>query len=548
VNSAALNRYRGHPWVVLFVLCMGFFMILLDTTIVNIAIPSILTSLHTSLDQVLWVINGYILSYAVLLITAGRLGDMRGQRNMFAIGLVVFTVASALCGFSQDINQLILWRVLQGVGGAILTPQTLAILTTIFPAERRGTAFGIWGATAGLATVAGPTLGGLIVTNTDWRWIFYLNVPLGILALIATFVFIPDIRPGRLHRLDLVGVGLASGGLLAIVFGLIDGQRYNWGAVIGPVSIPVVIAAGVLLLVLFVLWERGQAEPLVPLSLFAHRDFTVASWVAAVLGFGMFGFFITLTIYLQSVLGFSALKAGLAIAPMSLISMFVAPVSGRFSDRIGGKYILMLGMGLFAAGLAFVALMARPDSAWTDFLPFVVIAGLGMGMIFAPMTTVAMRTIPPMLAGAASGVLNTTRQVGMAMGSAVIGAVLQARLSTTLHDEAVARSGQLPALFRSRFVQAFSDAARGGLELGRGQSGAAGSLPPGVPAQVAHQIQALGHEVFVNAYVDAMRPTLLVAVVVVIIGAASCAMIQRRGSRVKVPAMPDAMPLAEAGS
>jgi EmrB/QacA subfamily drug resistance transporter len=385
------------------------------------------------------------------------------------------------------------------------------------------------------------------VTNTDWRWIFYLNVPLGILALIATFMFVPDIRPGRLHRLDLVGVALASGGLFAIVFGLIEGQRYDWGSVAGPLTIPVIIAAGFVLLVVFVLWERGQAEPLVPLSLFAHRDFTVASWVAAVLSFGMFGFFITLTIYLQSVLGFSALKAGLAIAPMSLISMFVAPVSGRFSDRIGGKYILMVGMTLFAIGLAFVAWTARPDSTWTDFLPFVVIAGLGMGLIFAPMTTVAMRTIPPMLAGAASGVLNTARQVGLAMGSAVIGAVLQARLATTLHDEAVTRSTQLPALFRGRFVQAFNDAARAGLELGRGQNGAAGSLPPSVPAQVVQQIQTLGHEVFINAYVDAMRPTLLVAVVVVLVGAVSCAMIERRAARVEAPAMAEAMPLAGAG-
>jgi EmrB/QacA subfamily drug resistance transporter len=447
---------------------------------------------------------------------------------MFALGLGIFTVASALCGLSQDGNQLVAWRVVQGVGGALLTPQTLAIITTIFPPQRRGAAFGVWGATAGLATVAGPTLGGFIVTNWEWRWIFFLHVPVGILAIAATFIFIPDVRPGRLHRLDIVGVLLASGGLFAIVFGLIEGQRYDWGAAFGWITIPMIIAAGFLLLGVFVLWERTQAEPLVPLHLFAHRDFTVASWVAAVLAFGMFGFFIPLVIYLQSVLGFSALKAGLAIAPMSLISMLVAPFAGRLVDRIGGKYILMTGLTMFGAGVAFVAATARTDSSWTDFLPFVIVAGFGMGLIFAPLTTIAMRTIPPALAGAASGVLNTTRQVGLAMGSAVGGAVLQAQLAQSLRAEAVSRSAQVPSAFRARFVNGFSNAGRGGFELGRGQSGSAQQLPASVPPQVAHQLQQLFHDVFVNGFVTAMRPTLAVSVVLILVGAGSCLAIERR--------------------
>src|SRR5690348_16931726 len=199
-----------NPWLVLMVLTSGFFMIMLDTTIVNVAIPSMSTALNTTLDQILWVLNAYILVYAVLLITAGRLGDLFSQRNLFAVGLFVFTTASALCGLAQNPEQLILARILQGVGGALLTPQTLAILTTIFPPERRGAAFGIWGAVGGLASVAGPTLGGAIITGIDWRWIFYINVPIGIAALVATFLIVPDIRPGRHHGWDVPGIIVAT--------------------------------------------------------------------------------------------------------------------------------------------------------------------------------------------------------------------------------------------------------------------------------------------------------------------------------------------------
>src|ERR1700704_4965297 len=236
---------RTNPWLVLVVLVTGFFMILLDTTIVNVAIPAMSAGLNTTLDQILWVLNAYILTYAVLLIRAGRLGDLYGQRNLFAIGLAIFTAASALCGLSQDANQLIAARVLQGVGGAVLVPQTLAILTSLFPPERRGTAFGIWAGVAGLATLAGPTIGGAIVTYIDWRWIFFVNVPIGIVALIATFAIIPDLRPGRRHGWDIVGVILATSGLFGVVFGLIEGERFNWGQIASyGITIPEVIAAG----------------------------------------------------------------------------------------------------------------------------------------------------------------------------------------------------------------------------------------------------------------------------------------------------------------
>src|SRR5579859_6797302 len=222
-----MAQARTNPWLVLVVLTTGFFMILLDTTIVNVAIPAMSANLNTTLDQILWVLNAYILVYAVLLITAGRLGDLFGQRNLFAIGLFVFTVASALCGLSQNVTELILARILQGVGGALLTPQTLAIIASLFPPERRGAAFGIWGGVAGLATITGPTLGGAIITYIDWRWIFFINVPVGVVALIATFIVVPDVRQGRHHRWDVLGILVSTMGLFGIVFGLIEGERYN---------------------------------------------------------------------------------------------------------------------------------------------------------------------------------------------------------------------------------------------------------------------------------------------------------------------------------
>ena len=522
---------RTNPWVVLVVLVTGFFMIMLDTTIVNVAIPAMSAGLKISLDGILWVLNAYILVYAVLLITAGRLGDLFGQRNLFAAGLAIFTIASALCGLSQDENQLIAARVLQGVGGALLVPQTLAILTSLFPPERRGAAFGIWAGVAGLATLAGPTIGGAIVTYVDWRWIFFVNVPIGIAALVATFIIVPDLRPGRHHGWDVVGIFLATGGLFGMVFGLIEGERFNWGE-IGSyvVTIPEVIGLGVVLLILFVIWERFQAEPLVPLSLFEERNFAVANWIGASIAFGMMSLFLPIVIYLQSVLGFSALKAGLTLAPMSLTSMVVAPFAGRMADRIGGKYILMTGVFVFAIGFGTLTIVAGPDSTWLTFLVPAILAGAGMGMTFAPMTTVAMRNIEPRMAGTASAVLNTTRQVGQAVGSAVVGALLQNRLAITLHDQAVSQASALPPAFRDQFIAAFSSVASSGFQIGTGQNGA--KLPSGLPPAVAQQLTALAHDVFVTGYIDALKQTLVLPIVVLALTAFTALLIKRRPRQV----------------
>ncbi len=476
-----VEKYRDRPWVILIVVSLGFFMTLLDLTIVNIAIPDMITRLHASLDGILWVINAYALVLAVLLITAGRLGDLRGQRSMFIAGVVLFTVASAACGLSPTVGALIAFRAIQGAGAALLMPQTLAILTMVFPAERRGMAFGIWGAVAGVATIAGPTLGGLLVTAFDWRYIFFINIPIGIVVIIASALLIPDLRTGRQHRMDVPGVLLASASLLAICYGLVEGQKYNWGKITSFISIPLVIAVGVALLAIFlVIQARTQdAEPLIPFSLFRDRNFGLMNWTAAAVAIGMMGIFLPFTIYLQSALGYSALKAGLTMAPASLVSMFVAPVAGRLTDRWGGKYILSTGLALFAGAIGWTVAIATPRSTWQDFVPSLAIAGLGLGCTFAPMTTTALRGVQPMMAGAASGILNTVRQVGAVIGTATVGALLQNRLASTLPAEAARRAAALPPAARGQFVTGFAKTAATGVRVGSGQTDF--RLPPGTP-------------------------------------------------------------------
>ncbi len=521
-----MTKLRGNPWAVLVVVSLGFFMTLLDLTIVNIAIPNMILKLHATLDDVLWVLNAYALVLAVLVITAGRLGDLLGVRVMFAAGITVFTAASAACGFAPGPGWLIGFRAVQGLGAAMLMPQTLAIVTMVFPPERRGAAFGIWGAVAGLATVAGPTLGGLLVTAFDWRWIFFVNLPIGIAVLAVTFYLIPDLRPGRKHRLDILGVVLASLALLGICYGLVEGQRYDWGTIASFVSIPLVIGAGVALLAVFLLVQKlGQGgEPLVPFALFRNRNFSLMNWVSGTLSVGMLGIFLPFTIYLQDALGFSALKAGLTMAPASIVMIFIAPFLGRLTDKIGGKYILMSGLTLFGVGMGWVVLIASPSSSWQDFLPALIVAGIGMGATFAPMTTTAMRNVEPHLAGAASGMINTVRQVGSVIGTASVGALLENRLVASLTSQATIRSAGLPPQVRSAFVTGFRKAASSGLLSG---TPASPGTQRGIPRALAAELQRLGGEVFSHGYVLAMRWTMVLPIAVVGLAAVSCLAVRK---------------------
>jgi EmrB/QacA subfamily drug resistance transporter len=514
------NARPSAPWLALAVLALGLFMTLLDLTIVNVAIPSIVDDLHASLDQILWVLNGYSLMYAVLLITSGRLGDIFGPRNMFIAGVVVFTVASALSGLAQDPTQLILARGAQGLGAAILAPQGLPIMTTIFPPERRGGVFAIYGGLAGLAVLAGPIVGGFIVTNFGWRWIFYVNLPVGLLIVLLALALVPDLRPGLRHRLDFAGVALATAGLFGVVFGLIEGQRYNWGTVSAGITIPEIIAAGVAVLALFFIiqWRRQDREPLLPFAVFRDRNYTLMTIVLTAMGFAMVGVFLPITIYFQSVLGLSAFDAGLAMAPMALTMMLfsgvVAPLAARF-----GKYILMIGLTLFAIGMAYIAWRVQIDANRWSLVPGLALGGLGLAGVWTPVYSLATRDLKPRLAGVASGVLSTVQELGTVIGSAAIGAVLQNRLATGLHDHAVGYSSQLPGPFRPQFIDGFSQAASRGLEVGRGQTGGSLQLPAGVPAQIMQQLERLAHAVFTQSFVDAMRPSMALAIVVVLVAA-----------------------------
>jgi EmrB/QacA subfamily drug resistance transporter len=525
------------PWLALAVLALGLFMTLLDLTIVNVAIPSIVDDLHASLDQILWVLNGYSLMYAVLLITSGRLGDIFGPRNMFMAGVVVFTVASALSGLAQDPTQLILARGAQGLGAAILAPQGLPIMTTIFPPERRGGVFAIYGGLAGLAVLAGPIVGGFIVTNFGWRWIFYVNLPVGALIVALALALVPDLRPGRKHRLDFAGVGLATAGLFGVVFGLIEGQRYNWGTVFAGITIPEIIAAGVVVLAIFFIiqWRRQDREPLLPFAVFTDRNYTLMTLVLMAMGFAMVGVFLPITIYFQSVLGLSAFDAGIAVAPMALVMMLfsgvVAPLAARFA-----KYILMVGLTLFAIGMAYIAWRVQVDANRWSFVPGLVLGGLGLAGVWTPVYSLATRDLQPRLAGVASGVLSTVQELGTVVGSAAIGAVLQNQLATRLHDHAVGYSSQLPAAFRAGFVDGFSQAASHGLEVGRGQTGGSLQLPTGIPAQIAQLLQSLAHAIFTQSFVDAMRPSMALAITVVVVAAVGVLGVRARAAAVPATA------------
>ncbi len=515
-----VNRLTTRPWLVLIVLCTGTFAVLLDMTIVNVALPSLITDLHASLDQALWVVNGYLLVFCALLILASRLGDMFGRRRMFVFGLALFALASALCGAAQNPAELIAARVLQGLGAAALAPQPMVIIQDVFPRERMGAAFGVFSSMVGLAAVSGPVLGGVLTTYLTWRWVFYINLPIAAAGIVLALRLVPEARTGGRHSLDLPGVLLSTAGLAALVYGLIEGQRYNWGTVAGPVSIGAILAAGALLLVAFVAWERRHREPLVPLGLFRDRTFGIMVVLNVVVQFALQSMLLVNSINLQSVLGFTPVHSGLTGLPLTIALTVLAPFAGRLTDRFGGKFVLMTGVFVYAVGIAGVALVASVHATSLTFAPVLLVAGLGMGAIFAPLATMALRSAPPALVGAASGVLNTGRQFGSTLGGSVVGAVLAAQLSAAMHARAVADARVLPVAARGPFVSGFASATRGGLQVGRGQQVAA--VPHGTPAAAVPVVRRLISDVFDHGYIAAMRPTLAVPVVLLVLAAALC--------------------------
>ena len=474
-------RSRG-PWPVLYTLLLGLFVMGVSSTSVNTAIPAISGDLGATFDELLWVVNIYTLVLAVLVITAGRLGDLYGPKRLFMAGLTLFTCASVACGLSQTPTQLIVARAVQGVGGALVSPQSLSMISKVFPPERRGRAMGVWGATAGAAVAIGPSLGGLVVSGLGWRWVFLVNVPVCVLAVVLAAVLIPHVDTGRRRRLDLLGSFVAAGGLFLVMFGLIEGQNYGWGSVWGPVSIPALIVAGVGLLGLFVIVERARQhrEPLLPFTIVRDRNFTLMAAVTITLVGAVGAMLLLLSVYLQSALGMTALAAGLVMAIAPTVSIGVAPISGRLTDRLGGKPVLIAGLVLFAAGLLYVVLVSDVDTTWLDLVPGLAIVGVAMGVTFAPPLTIAMYNIDSAVAGAASGTLNTIRQFGATIGAAVVGAVIQARLVISVQDAAADQARSLDPGLRNDFLGAVGRSIDGGLAIGRG--GEAIAVPPGSAA------------------------------------------------------------------
>ncbi|MDQ0377349.1 DHA2 family efflux MFS transporter permease subunit [Amycolatopsis thermophila] len=421
---------RANPWAALGALCIGFFMILLDTTIVSIAIPSMVRGLDADLNSIVWVMSVYLLTYAVPMLFTSRLGDRFGPKRLFVAGLAVFTLASLWCGLSGTAEMLIAARAVQGLGAALMTPQTLAFITHLFPPAKRGPAMGLWGGVAGLATITGPLLGGVLVDNLGWEWIFFVNVPIGAVGLVLAMLLVPDWQPRHSHSFDIPGILLSVAGMSLVVFGLQNGQHYDWGTVAGPVNVAEVIAAGVVLLVAFVVWQRyNRREPLLPLRVFGNRNFSAGTLTSVTIGFTMTAMFLPLVIYIQDVLLLSPTSAGLITAPMSLLSGLLAPFIGRLSDKVNPKYLVILGIVALAAGLALIALMARETSTWWVTFPGLLLCGVGTGSVFAPMSNATMSSVEPRLAGTASGIFNTARQIGGVLGSAACGVLLQARIS-----------------------------------------------------------------------------------------------------------------------
>ncbi|QWF79353.1 DHA2 family efflux MFS transporter permease subunit [Amycolatopsis sp. CA-230715] len=520
-----------NPWAALSALCLGFFMILLDTTIVMIAIPAMLRGLGAGLNAVVWVSSVYLLTYAVPMLFTSRLGDRFGPKRVFVAGLVVFTAASLWCGLAGTVEMLIAARAVQGLGAALMTPQTLAFIGHLFPPAKRGGAMGVWGAVAGVASITGPLLGGVLVDHLGWEWIFYVNVPIGVVTLVMTLVLVPDWQPKHAHSFDLLGIFLSAAGLFCVVFGIQNGQQYHWGTVAGGITVFELIGAGVVFLVAFVVWQRyNRKEPLIPLRVFGNRNFSAGTATGTALQFGLVGMFVPITIYIQSVVGLSPTMAGLLTAPMSLLSGVAAPLAGRLSDRMSAKYLMMGGLAAMAAGLGVLAWQAQPDTNPWALIPGLCVTGLGMGFIFAPMSNATMSGVDRPLAGAASGIYNTARQVGGVLGSAAMGVLLQAQIAGSLSSEAEKASSALPPEFRQQFVEGFAGASAN--EFG---ASAAPALPPGVPADVAARIGEVATNVVHNGLTDAAKTSLLLPIGVLLLGVVAAATMKRGTASGHVP-------------
>lgn len=437
---------------------LGFFMILVDSTIVSVATPSLMHAFDAEVTAVMWVTSSYLLAYAVPLLVTGRLGDRVGPKRVYLAGLVVFTAASLWCGLVGSLTMLIVARAVQGLGASMMTPQTMTVITRTFPAERRGQAMVLWGATAGVATLLGPILGGLLIDSLGWEWIFFVNVPVGVLGFLAAARAVPALET-HAHSFDWVGVVLSATGLFCGVFAIQEGEAYRWGTIRGVLSVPSLLVAAAVLLVAFVWWQsRVEREPLVPLSLFTDRNFSLANVAISAVGFSITAMIFPFMLYAQVVRGLSPTHAALLLAPQAIMSIVLAPLTGRWVDRRHPRLLAGFGLALCSASMATMGLLLRPGTPYWQILLAAVFLGVASSFMWGPLTTTANRNLPPRMAGAGSGVYNTTRQMGSVLGSAAIAALLSGRLSAHLPGATVGMHGVQGGVMPPQVAQAFSQA------------------------------------------------------------------------------------------
>ncbi len=411
---------ENKKWWTLGMVSVGLFVIMLDNTVVNVALPSMQSSLNMKLSQLEWVVTGYALTFAAFMLTGGKLADLLGRRLIFMVGLGVFTAASLACGLAPNGNFLIGARVVQGLGGALMNPATLSIITATFPARQRGTAIGIWAGVSAMALAIGPLVGGLLTEHVNWNWIFFINVPIGAIALFLIPVLIDESRDtSREQRPDIAGLASSGLGLFALTYGFIESNNYGWGStrIIGAF----VVAA--ISLVTFVLLERKQRLPMLDLALFRNRTFSGANTAMLFVGLAMFGTFFYVSLYMQNVLGYSPVQAGASFLPMTVLIIVAAPQAGRLSDRVGSRWLVGGGMLLLSIMLLYYSQLGAHASFWA-LLPGLLIGGVGMGVTMTPVTAAAMSSVPVDKAGVGSAVLNSSRQVGGSLGIAVMGAIV----------------------------------------------------------------------------------------------------------------------------
>jgi EmrB/QacA subfamily drug resistance transporter len=447
------DQPEARPWPALWALCLGFFMILVDQTIVSVATPALQHGLDADVNQVLWVTSAYLLAFAVPLLITGRLGDRFGPKNVYLVGLTVFTVSSLWCGLTDDIHQLIIARVVQGLGAALLTPQTMSVITRVFPVNRRGAAMGMWGAVAGVATLVGPILGGVLLDTLGWQWIFFVNVPVGVVGFAIALKLVPTL-PTHSRSFDWPGVALSAVGMFLLVFAIQEGQNAHWDSTVWAM-----LAISVVIFAAFVYWQgHHPREPLVPLGLFRDRNFLLATLASAAVLFAVIGLAFPIMLFAQDVLSLSPLRAAILLVPVAVFNAVLAPFVGRLTDRVHPRYVAGIGLLLFPASLIWLAVVMKPGvEIWRLELP-IALMGVAQGFVWSPLSSTATRNLAMSQAGAGSGVFNATRQVGSVLGSAAIAVLMQLRLEANgINANAGAGSGVVMPGLQRGFANAMAD-------------------------------------------------------------------------------------------